>query len=161
MKGINTSGNVIKVLGDGIEREVVYRGSETLYPGCIVVPYAGTIAPTGAFDGSTGVVAAPTSPIGRMSIAVVNTTSANGRTLLAEYNDGDQIPVWYPEKGAKARACIATTASATKGNLLAAVKDGSGMVEVTADPASAIGIATEDMPTGDAGLPTLIEMEVF
>ena len=156
---INTTKNIIKVLGMGIEREVVLQSETTLYPGCIVVPFGGTVPPVEGFDGSTGNVHAPNT-VGNLPIAVVNTTSANGRSLTTEYNQGDQIPVWFPERGAKANVRIDSAAVVTKGTYLTVVPDGSGFV-IPGTQADAIGVADEDITVLDPELPTLIVMEVF
>jgi len=160
---VNDNHNVIMLLGEQIQRDVVLQSGTGLTPGCIVVPYTGTAAPVTGVDGSTGYVEPPTAPIeGKMNFAVINISSADGGNLVREIDEGEQIPVLYPGNGNGSINLVRINPETPviRGQFLTVTTDGSGLV-TAGTAADAIGIAGEDMPTGDPELPTFIKMEVL
>ena len=159
----NTSINVIDAAGNSTKYERVLQSDTPLTPGCIVVPFVGTALPVTGAAGDTGAVKAPDSA-GNLPVSVLDLSSVDGMNLIGEYKQGDQVPVL--SAGGRSSVVwnvrIAATEVVTENQLLTRTTDGSGFVTATgADEDNAIGIAREDIVSGDPALPTFIKMEVL
>lgn len=158
----NSSANVVNVL-PGIERTIVREGTlqsstETLSPGCIVVPATGAPPATVGYHGATTRFQAPTGAVGT-SWSVLDITSGDGGTLLSEYNEGDQVSTITRAIGATFNVRIAGTAVVAENTVLSASTTGNGFV--VPGNANPIGIARENLVVSDPSLPTYILMEVI